>query len=177
MRPDNDREYLIDDNDKDCLTYSVISGLPNSRVYGRFFPIYLLGKDTPKLTGEGEKRCKEFFAYEANKAYVKDYRRTLEAFLGNPLRQPTDIISDSRKEGALKSLFHQAISLVEGKDTLDPDTLKVATEIFKKIGLLKDDEKKEEEPRIYLPARCSQCGYKIFIDEQVKAGRIKRKKQ
>ena len=31
------------------------------------------------------------------------------------------------------------MSMVESGDTLDPDTLKVLTEIFKKLGILKDE--------------------------------------
>ena len=38
----------------------------------------------------------------------------------------------------------------------------------------KEDEVKIEAPRRYLPVRCSDCAYKIFIDEQVKLGNIKK---
>ena len=62
--------------------------------------------------------------------------------------------------------------MVESGEELGADTLKVITEIFRKLGILKDDVDVQEAPRRYLPERCSSCKYKQFIDEQVRLGNI-----
>lgn len=170
-RPDNNKGFSkISDKEKDCLAVSVAFGWSNSKVFGMFFPEFL-GKNG-RLNPTGKKQCDQFFGLEINKSYMEAYRKTL----GAPA-ETTDIgaaleIDDSRKDKALKSLFHQAISLVEGKDTLDADTLKIATEIFRKIGLLKDDETVAEAPRRYLPTLCRECLYKSFVESHVESGEI-----
>ena len=72
----------------------------------------------------------------------------------------------------MKSLRNQAMSMVESGDTLDPDTLKVLTEIFKKLGILKDEVEVQESPRRYIPCRCGECDYRSFVESYVETGQI-----
>lgn len=171
LRPVNNREFSdIDDKSKDCLCLSVAFGWGNEKVFGMFNPQYL-GKNG-RLNATGKKLCSQFFAYARHREFMDAYR----ASLGAPA-EPSGVdgveIDDSRKDKALKSLFHQAISLVEGKDALDADTLKVATEIFKKIGLLKDDVEENIKPIRVLPTLCKKaCRYRLFCESAISDGTV-----
>lgn len=84
----------------------------------------------------------------------------------------SDSIDDTRKDNALKSLLNQAMSLVEKGEDLDAESLKTISEIFKKVGLLKDDVEVQEAPRRYLPECCGSCLYRSFVESHVESGEI-----
>ena len=169
-RPADYDKTAIKKNDADCLTYSVLMGGKNEDAFRLFHPEYL-GSDG-KLTKEGKEASKQFFMYARNKEYIDAYKEELSGILSKD--SVIDVsIDEGRKEKALKALLHQAMSIVEGKGNLDPETLKIATEIFKKIGLLKDDETEMEVPRRYIPIRCRQeCQYRLFCEQAIKNGEI-----
>lgn len=172
-RPENDNFPMIDQRDKDCLSYTVAFVVPNQRAYGYFHPEFC--DSNGKLTDLGRKQSAQFFSYAKHKEYCDAYRETLKKFLGgNKEKSETHLIEvdESRKDKALKSLLNQAMSMVESGDTLDPDTLKVLTEIFKKLGILKDDVVEQEAPRRYLPQRCSACDYRSFVESYIETGQI-----
>lgn len=173
-RPENDNLPMIDQRDKDCLSYTVAFGVPNQRAYGYFHPEFC--DSNGKLTDLGRKQSAQFFSYAKHREYCDAYRETLQKFLsGDKEKSETHLIEvdESRKDKALKSLLNQAMSMVESGDTLDPDTLKVLTEIFKKLGILKDDVVEQEAPRRYLPARCrTECAYRLFVESHIENGDI-----
>lgn len=173
-RPKNDGDFAaIKANDRDCLSYSVAFSVPNERAFALFHPEFL--DEQGKLTKVGKTQCRQFFSYARNKEYQDSYAACLKEFLGKSQSGTTNItndIDDNRKDRALKSLLNQAMCLVESGEDLDPDSLKVLTEIFKKFGILKDEVEEQEKPRRYLPETCSACRYKIFIEENVKLGNI-----
>lgn len=168
-RPDNSKGFShIKDKDKDLLAVSVAFGWSNEKVFGMFYPEFR--EKNGRLNSSGRKQCEQFFALASHRAFMDEYRKTL----GAPV-ETSDIgdieIDDSRKDKALKSLFHQAIGLVEGKGALDADTLKIATEIFKKIGLLKDDVEENIKPVRILPTLCKKaCRYWLFCESAISEG-------
>lgn len=166
-RPKNYDKYAIKKNDADCLTYSVLMGEKNEDAFRLFHREYT--DSAGKLTAIGRKACKQFFMYARNREYMDAYREELARFVEVG---KVAAIDETRKDRALKALLDQAMGLVESGTELDPDTLKTVSEIFKKIGLLKDDAEQEIPPIRYLPERCSQCRYKQFIDEHVASGDI-----
>lgn len=173
-RPENDNFPMINQRDKDCLSFAVAFAVPNQRAYGYFHPEFC---DTSgKLTELGRKQSSQFFSYAKHKEYCDAYRETLTKFLGgNKEKSETHLmeVDESRKDKALKSLLNQAMSMVESGDTLDPDTLKVLTEIFKKLGILKDDVETEIRPLRFLPERCfTGCRYRLFVENAVKGNEL-----
>jgi uncharacterized small protein (DUF1192 family) len=125
----------------------------------------------------GETQCKAFFAYAKNREYRDAYISTLAEFAQRKRtkKQPTDepnvLTEDERKDKALNSLLNQAMQLVENGSELDPDTLKTVAEIFKRLGILKDEVEETEAPRRYLPARCySECSYRLCVEQAIKQG-------
>ena len=76
-------------------------------------------------------------------------------------------IDDSRKDKVLKQLLGQAMSLVEGGEGLDPDTMKTVVEVFRKLNILKDDVETEIRPLRFLPERCFQAVVIGFLSKML----------
>lgn len=160
--------------EKNCIEYAAAFSAKNEEAFLLFHPEYITSDG--KLSNEGKRRCKDFFSYSKNKEYRDAYTAYLKEFLnGGKDRGEAHLIEvdESRKDKALKSLLNQAMSMVESGDTLDPDTLKVLTEIFKKLGILKDEVEVQEQPRRYIPCRCrTECQYRLFVESHIEGGEI-----
>lgn len=158
--------------DRQIIRAAVLLRLDNQTAYALYHPELLDGAG--KLGSAGKTECRNFWSYGKNREYREAYERTLAEFLGaRKSATAGDLaIDDTRKDRALRSLLNQAMQMVEGGAELDADTLKTVTEIFRKLGILKDEVEVQEAPRRYLPATCSACEYKRFIDEQVALGNI-----
>lgn len=165
-------EVKIPVADKELLSYVVAFGVPHHVAYARWHPE--MTDASGKLNRAGKQACTHFFSYNKNREYMDAYRKTLEDAVrvkGEGWRAEGADVDDSRKDRALKSLLNQAMSMVESGDTLDPDTLKVLTEIFKKLGILKDEVEQEVRPIRFLPERCRQgCRYRLFVETAVVEG-------
>lgn len=181
LKPKNDDEFTtLKKGDKEIIVYAVLCQADNQTAFVRFHPEYAIqvGKTTSKyaLSEVGKRECKNFWSYPKNRAYREAYEATLAEFLGRKSAPKSEIvgeIDESRKDKALKSLLNQAMSLVEGSGDLDAETLKIAAEIFKKVGLLKDEETQVEPARRYIPVRClSECAYRHFVESHVENGDI-----
>lgn len=160
-------------SDKDMIAYMVAFSIPNQKAFALWHPEFL--DSSGKLNKTGRAACTQFFNYSKNREYADSYADYLKEFLnGDKGKGETHLIEvdESRKDKALKSLLNQAMSMVESGDTLDPDTLKVLTEIFKKLGILKDEVEEQEAPRRYLPERCGACAYRCFVESHVDSGEI-----
>ena len=171
-RPNPDTSK-IPASDKDMLSYAIAFSIPNQKAFALWHPEFL--DSSGKLNKTGRAACTQFFNYSKNREYADSYAAYLKEFLnGDKGKGETHLIEvdESRKDKALKSLLNQAMSMVESGDTLDPDTLKVLTEIFKKLGILKDEVEVQESPRRYLPCRCGECDYRSFVESYIETGQI-----
>ena len=169
--PDDSR---IPAADKDLIVYSIAFAIPNQKAFALWHPEFL--DSSGKLNKTGRAACTQFFNYSKNREYADSYAAYLKEFLnGDKGKSETHLIEvdESRKDKALKSLLNQAMSMVESGDTLDPDTLKVLTEIFKKLGILKDEVEETIKPLRFLPELCfSGCRYRLFVENAVKGGAV-----
>lgn len=171
LRPDNDNEFRLSKLEKDILRVTLCLGYSNSTAYALFHPE--LCDRNGKLNKAGQRECRMFFSHPNNIAYMDAMRAHLEALTKGTVKTlSADAINDSRKDNALKNLLNQAMSLVEKGEDLDADSLKTISEIFKKVGLLKDEVEVQEAPRRYLPERCSACSYRSFVESHVESGEI-----
>lgn len=169
IRPKDDN-INIPKLDKDLLTYSVLFGCDNQTAFLLFHPEYR--DDKGKLNSAGKKDCRQFFGYGKNKEYIDTYKATLQEYVDGG-EEVSEEISEERKKRALQRLLHKAMRIVESGQELEPDDLKTVSDIFKKVGLLKDENgERIEAPRRYLPERCSECRYKIFVEENIELGNI-----
>lgn len=170
-RPGNNDEFKQTKTEKDMMSFVVLYGCSNSAAYA-LFNRHLLDKNG-KLNKAGQSECRMFFSHPNNIAYMDAMRAHLEALTKGGKIGKSDNIDDTRKDNALKSLLNQAMSLVEKGEDLDAESLKTISEIFKKVGLLKDDVEVQEAPRRYLPERCfSGCRYRLFVENAVKSGSV-----
>ena len=170
-RPANKDDFKQTKAEKDMMSYVVLYGCSNSTAYA-LFNRHLLDKNG-KLNKAGQIECRMFFSHPNNIAYMDAMRAHLEALTKGTVKTlSADAINDSRKDNALKSLLNQAMSLVEKGEDLDAESLKTISEIFKKVGLLKDEVEVQESPRRYLPCRCGECDYRSFVESYVETGQI-----
>ena len=171
-RPSNNDEFKQTKAEKDMMSYVVLYGCSNVTAYG-LFNRHLLD-NSGKLNKAGQSECRMFFSHPNNIAYMEAMRAHLEALTKGAVKVVSnDTINDSRKDNALKNLLNQAMSLVEKGEDLDADSLKTISEIFKKVGLLKDEVEVQESPRRYLPCRClTECAYRLFVESHVENGEI-----
>nr|DAH21445.1 MAG TPA: hypothetical protein [Bacteriophage sp.] len=174
IKPEGDEKWRdVPVNDRDCMNYYVAFNTTCEIAFKRFFPMYL-GIDG-NLTQAGKESCKQFFAYKKHKDYIEAYKRTLTKLIKKGKEVQSGIeVSGTRKERVMKKFANDVATSVETNTNTDAEILKDQADLLKKVGYLKEDEIKIEAPRRYLPVRCSECAYKIFIDEQVKLGNIKK---
>lgn len=160
--------------DKRIIAYAVLCQTGNEEAFMRFHPEYLRA-DGKGMNDAGKTESKHFWSYGKNREYRQAYEATLEEFFGRRQtnRSVDTDIDDSRKDKALKSLLSQAMSLVEGSADLDAETIKMCSDIFTKLGLIKSTEEQQEKPRRYIPIRCRQeCQYRFFVEKHVETGEI-----
>lgn len=171
-RPANNDEFKQSKLEKDILVFPLLYACSNAIAYALFHPE--LCDRNGKLNKAGQRECRMFFSHPNNIAYMDAMRAHLEALTKGTVKTlSADAINDSRKDNALKNLLNQAMSLVEKGEDLDADSLKTISEIFKKVGLLKDEVEVQESPRRYLPERCfSGCRYRLFVENAVKGGAV-----
>lgn len=169
-RPPNNDEFKQSKKEKDMMAYTVLFQCPNSTAYAFFNPEVC--DKNGKLNKAGQSLCRQFFSHPNNIAYMDALKAHLSAVTKGGKVIKSDSIDDTRKDNALKSLLNQAMSLVEKGEDLDAESLKTISEIFKKVGLLKDDVEVQEAPRRYLPERCGSCLYRSFVESHVESGEI-----
>ena len=168
IRPADD-DSTLSKQDKDMIAFQVLFACDNQTAFLTFHPEYL---ENGKLNKAGKEECRQKFSYSKCKEYRDRYKQTLARFCEHCEEDMTDI-SEERKERALQKLLHKAMRIVERGDELEPDELKTVSDIFKRIGLLKDENgERIEAPRRYLPETCSGCRYKAFVEENIALGNI-----
>lgn len=172
-RPTPD-ESKIPAADKDLIVYTVAFGAPNQKAFALWHPEFL--DSAGKLSKAGRAACTQFFNYSKNREYADSYTSYLKAFLGKRERgaksETSGEIDDARRDKARIALYNKVLRLIEGDDDLDPDTLKIAVDMAKKLSIVADEVEVEEEPRRYLPVLCGECVYCSCIESYVKTGQI-----
>lgn len=175
LRPENDTIGGLSKVDKDTLVAHYLLRLPKATVFAMYHAEYT--DQTGKLSKVGTELCRQFFLHPKNLEWLESYKQTVNRFIGGgrvvtESKSQEEEMTDDRKDNALRSLLSQAMALVENEERLDADTLKVVTEIFRKLNLISDDADVQEQPRRYIPAQCGLCSYKAFVDAHYKAGDI-----
>lgn len=170
--PDDSR---IPAADKDLIVYSIAFAIPNQKAFALWHPEFL--DSSGKLNKTGRAACTQFFNYSKNREYADSYAAYLKAFLSKKEQSKSEasaIIDDARKDNARVALYNKVIRLIEGDDELDPDTLKIAVDMAKKLSIVADDtEEQVIKPVRFLPERCfSGCRYRLFVENAVKGGSV-----
>lgn len=173
-RPKNDAEFgTIKKADKELLSYVAAMQIPHETAFLRWHPEFM--DASGRLNKSGKQACGQFFRYNKNKAYMDAYAETLAEAMGAKSRESVDVsteISESRKDEALKSLLDKAMRLVESGTDLDAESLKVISDIFRKLNLIGDEVETQIRPLRFLPQRCSSCRMRIFVESAVAEGSV-----
>lgn len=168
IRPNTDFP-MIAEADKDCLTYSVLWGVPNEVAFVLFNPA--LAAASGGLSAAGVRRCEKFFAKAENVAYLEAYKQALSGY-SHPKEHNTNNDAERGKSATTK-LMRDCMSAIEANRNLDPEILRDFVMMFKALGLLKEDASQQEAPRRYLPVRClSECQYRLFCEQALEKGDI-----
>lgn len=174
-RPNPDTSK-IPASDKDLLSYAIAFAIPNQKAFALWHPEFL--DSSGKLNKTGRAACTQFFNYSKNREYADSYAAYLKEFLSKKESgtkpETSAIIDDARKDNARVALYNKVIRLIEGDDELDPDTLKIAVDMAKKLSIVADDaEEQVIKPIRFLPERCfSDCRYRLFVENAVKGGSV-----
>lgn len=173
-RPNPDTSK-IPASDKDMLSYAIAFAIPNQKAFALWHPE--LFDSSGKLSKTGRAACTQFFNYSKNREYADSYSAYLKEFLSKreqPKSETSAIIDDARKDNARVALYNKVIRLIEGDDELDPDTLKIAVDMAKKLSIVADDaEEQVIKPIRVLPVKCkAECRYRAFVETQVLEGRV-----
>lgn len=162
----DDEKWNLDKNSKDLMAYMVLFQTTKQKAYALFHPEYCV---MGKLNSAGVQACEQFFSLAKNKNYLKALRLHVASLIKGFKEGGKSVeITDTRKDKALKSLLNKAMLLIEDGRDLDADGLKTVTEIFRKVGLIKDDVEVQIHPQRYLPEQCRFCRYKSFVESAVK---------
>lgn len=170
--PDDSR---IPAADKDLIVYSIAFAIPNQKAFALWHPEFL--DSSGKLNKTGRAACTQFFNYSKNREYADNYAAYLKEFLSKKesgvKSETSAIIDDARKDNARVALYNKVIRLIEGDDELDPDTLKIAVDMAKKLSIVADDvEEQVIKPIRVLPERCGSCRMRIFTESMVSEGKV-----
>lgn len=173
-RPNPDTSK-IPASDKEMIAYMVAFNIPNQKAFALWHPEFL--DSSGKLNKTGRAACTQFFNYSKNREYADSYAAYLKAFLSKkeqPKSEASAIIDDARKDNARVALYNKVIRLIEGDDELDPDTLKIAVDMAKKLSIVADDaEEQVIKPIRVLLTKCkAECRYRAFVETQVLEGRV-----
>lgn len=165
----------LDKKKRRIIAYAVLFGLGNQEAFMHFHPEFL-DSSGKSMNNTGKTESRQFWGYGKVKDYREQYEKELAEFLGQSTRRQTaevaGEIDESRKDKALKSLLNQAMSLVEGSGDLDAETIKMCSDIFTKLGLIKATEVQQDRPLRFLPERCGSCRARIFVESAVANGEV-----
>lgn len=147
--------------EQSALTWYVLSGCTKKEAFLTFARPDMLSSSAKAAIDD---YIKQFYAQKAVKEYIEAYEETLDGFLHpSPVKpQPTESLED-RKAKAKTKATEFAISLADNIDQADDPEF--VLKLMDKVGLLDGDEQVEEQPRRYLPQTCSDCAYRIFVEE------------
>lgn len=133
----------------------------------------------PEISGTPnimKRKTDEFFMSSETVGFITEYNAFLES-LNHPVAEEVEekkpikakYTAEEREKMRLEALdvladdlVKQILALRDGGENIDRETI---LKMVDRIGWLKEDEVREEEPRRYLPESCSRCRYKIWIEE------------
>ena len=166
LRPDTRTNYNLNDSEKDCIAWWVISNRPSIDCW-----IAFVCPDARKQK-DAKAENDAWWSQPNVKQFIKDYKLALSEALSTTPKKPATRDREKEADDALNTFRDNVISAVNQEGITDVDSLSSQAQLLNRIGMLKEEEEKQTAPQRYLPERCNSCAYKQFIDEQVKEGNI-----
>lgn len=133
----------------------------------------------PELSGTPnimKRKTDEFFMSSETVGFITEYNAFLESLNHSTVEMVEEekparvkLTAEEREKMRLEALevfeddlVKLILALRDGGEDIDRETI---LKMVDRIGWLKEEEDRQEEPRRYLPESCSHCRYKIWIEE------------
>lgn len=179
LRPSDYDGIKIGKADADCLTYVCLTGCKHEDAFKLWHPEYLT--PTGQLNQTGKQMSKQFFSYARHREYMDLLKAEIEEYCNRGLKKSDPKTKDP--DIAAQTYRDKVYDAIDAVDASDIDAMKTVGDLGKTVKIFKEDEQQQEQPRRYIPLRCSECPvskgcekceYKLFIEEHIKLGNIER---
>lgn len=166
MRPKGRRKFDLQECEKDCLVWYVLSSCKKEDAYLIFVrPDLAVSRQNLKLA------TSQFFASTSARDFISAYKDTLEG-AGNSDAEGVGEQDREKRAGEAVQKFTDKIVDKMGGDFETVDEMDAIAKLADRVGVLYDKEKVEEKPRRYLPQTCSACSYRLFVESNIEQGNI-----
>ncbi len=167
LRPSR-RGYALSEEEKNCLTWYVLSGCKREEAYRIFVRPDLAVSRKNLFTATNQ-----FFASIDVQEYVSTYRALLEGkTVSENEAEPTEEDREKRKAKAVDSFTDKVIDKMKGSIE-SVEEMDAVAKMADRVGMFEEKDKVETAPVRILPARCkSECRYRLFVEGVKLQGKI-----
>lgn len=159
------KKYDLTEAEKKAIRNVVVFGEDKKEMYKVF-----VRPDLVTAPAVLKKYSDDFYNRSETRDFIRDYTKMLEGVQEEAEQRGVPLSREQRKAQANESFDDKVIDLEQKVDSIE-SAVAWAT-LANKSGVRKDEEEKVESPRRYLPERCSECKYKVFVEENIKKGNI-----
>lgn len=157
LRPSR-KGYGLSEQEKNCLTWYVLSGCKRDEAYMIFVrpDLAISKKNLSSATNQ-------FFASMNVRDYLTDYKRLLTNGISLDDEQ-VDVDIEIRKARARDNFTDKVIEKMEGNMS-SIDEMESVAKMADRVGMFGEESKADIAPIRFLPARCkSECRYRLFVE-------------
>lgn len=166
MRPKGRRKFDLQECEKDCLVWYVLSNCKKEDAYLIFVrPDLAVSRQNLKLA------TSQFFASTSARDFLTAYKDTLEGADNSDMEGAGEQDREKRAGEAVQKFTDKIVDKMGG-DFETVDEMDAIAKLADRVGVLDDKEKVEEKPRRYLPQTCSACSYRLFVESNIEQGNI-----
>lgn len=166
MRPKGRRKFDLQECEKDCLVWYVLSNCKKEDAYLIFVrPDLAVSRQNLKLA------TSQFFASTSARDFLTAYKDTLEGADNSDSEGMGEQDREKRAGEAVQKFTDKIVDKMGG-DFETVDEMDAIAKLADRVGVLDDKEKVEEKPRRYLPQTCSACSYRLFVESNIEQGNI-----
>ncbi len=166
LRPKGRRKYDLQENEKNCIAWYVLSGCKKEDAYMIFVrPDLAISKKNLSLAAT------QFFALSDVLDFITAYRATLD---GEQEEQEEPVETEDRETRKIKALQKFTDTVVDkmSGDFGSIDEMDSVAKLADRVGVLDDNSKAIVAPQRFLTETCSKCSYRICIEENLSKGNI-----
>jgi len=167
MRPKGRRRFDLQECEKDCLVWYVLSNCKKEDAYLIFVrPDLAVSRQNLKLA------TSQFFASTSARDFLTAYKDTLEGADNSDLEGAGEQDREKRAGEAVQKFTDKIVDKMGG-DFETVDEMDAIAKLADRVGVLDDKEKVEMRPVRVLPTRCkSECRYRLLVEGMKSEGKI-----
>lgn len=162
----------VDKTARQIIAYAVLMGADNQTAFMRFHPEFI-DASGKAMNSAGKQASRQFWSWGKVKDYRQQYVQELAEFLGRKQTSQSsefDELSEEDKAEAVKMFRGKVYRAMRTVDETNIAALTDVGGLAKSTKVLNENEEQEIRPIRVLPARCSECRYKAFVESSVLDG-------